>query len=129
MGSGELDAAAAWASAHGGGTVVVDSQSTAAQAILDGHNNVAGIGGFSGNESTVSASWLAQMVREGRIRYVLGGSDGAGGAPSDGRQGSRAAIALAEKVGRKITIAYDGQHLTLYDLNGKASAILAAANG
>jgi len=127
MGSGELDAAAAWASVHGGGTVVVDSQSTAAQAILAGHNNVAGIGGFSGNESTVSASWLAEMVREGRIRYVLGGSDGASGAPSDGRQGSRAAITLAEKVGRKITVTYDGQSFTLYDLQGKAAAILAAA--
>jgi 4-amino-4-deoxy-L-arabinose transferase-like glycosyltransferase len=127
MGSVELDAAAAWASAHGGGTVVVDSQSTAAQAILDGHNNVAGIGGFSGNESTVSAGWLAEMVREGRIRYVLGGSDGAAGAPSDGRQGSRAAIALAEQVGRKITVSYDGQSFTLYDLQGKAAAILSAS--
>jgi len=127
MGSGELDAAASWVSAHGGGTVVVDSQSTAAAAILAGHNNVAGIGGFSGNESTVSAGWLAQMVREGRIRYVLGGSDGVGGAASDGRQGSRAAIALAEKVGRKITVTYDGESFTLYDLQGKAAAILAAA--
>jgi hypothetical protein len=125
-GSSQLEAAAAWAKAHGGGTVAVESQSTAASAILAGYDNVAGIGGFSGNESTVSAKWLAEMVKAGRLRYLLGGTSGTGSAFSDGRQGSRAAIALAEKVARKITVTYDTQTLTLYDLHGKAAALLAA---
>ncbi len=56
---------------HGGGTIAVASQSNAATAILDGDDNVAGIGGFSGRESDVSASWLAQEIRAGRIRWVL----------------------------------------------------------
>jgi hypothetical protein len=124
--SAELTAALAYARSHGGGTVAVESQSTAASAILAGYDNVAGIGGFSGNESTVSAKWLAEMVKAGRLRYLLGGTSGTGSAFSDGRQGSRAAIALAEKVARKITVTYDTQTLTLYDLHGKAAALLAA---
>ncbi len=56
---------------HGGGTIAVASQSNAATAILDGDSNVVGIGGFSGRESEVSLSWLAQEIRSGKIRWVL----------------------------------------------------------
>jgi hypothetical protein len=66
-------------SEHGGGTLAVSSQSTAASAIIEGHTNVAGIGGFSGRESDVSLSWLAQQVRTGKIRWVLDEGSGAGG--------------------------------------------------
>jgi hypothetical protein len=156
----------------------MESQSSAAAAIVAGQGNVAGIGGFSGRESTVSPSWLATEVGDGRLRWVLadtggtaggaggaarpggagitslfgGGGSGAGGAgrlfpgasgagsgrsgagPSgggpgleDGRSGSERAFKLAEKVGRKVTFKVDGQTVTMYDLQGRAAAILAAA--
>jgi len=117
-GSSQLDAAAAWAQAHGGGTVAVESQSTAADAILAGHTNVAGIGGFSGLESSVTAKWIKQEVKEGRLKYILGGSAEESTAPSDGRTGSSAAIAAAEQTAKKLTVTYDGQSFTLYELKG-----------
>ncbi|HLH14765.1 MAG TPA: glycosyltransferase family 39 protein [Solirubrobacteraceae bacterium] len=67
---------------HGGGTIAVSSQSNAASAILRGYD-VVGIGGFSGRESDVSVSWLAQEVRAGQIRWVLD-DEGAGGAAATG---------------------------------------------
>jgi 4-amino-4-deoxy-L-arabinose transferase-like glycosyltransferase len=117
-GSSELDAAAAWARAHGGGTVAVESQSTAAEAILAGHTNVAGIGGFSGLESSVTAKWITQEVKEGRLKYILGGSAEESTAPTDGRTGSAAAIAAVERGAKKLTVTYDGQTFTLYELKG-----------
>jgi 4-amino-4-deoxy-L-arabinose transferase-like glycosyltransferase len=133
--SAELDAAARYATRHGGGTVAVESQSEAAQAIVDGHENVAGIGGFSGLESSVTASWIAMEVREGHLRYILadgssagGFGAGAGSSPGgSGRTGSAAAIKIAEKVARRVTFKYDGETVTMYDLRGRAGALLAAA--
>jgi 4-amino-4-deoxy-L-arabinose transferase-like glycosyltransferase len=105
---------------HGGGTIAVASQSNAASAILDGDANVAGIGGFSGRESDVSASWLAQEVRAGKIRWVLDeesatGSGGAGalnraggfggaGMPGDTRVGARKAMAAVAKACEAVTL-------------------------
>ena len=144
----------------------MESQSSAASAILAGDTNVAGIGGFSGRETTVSIQWLAMEVRNGNIRYLLnttsgfgggggtrGGFGGFGGARSatgtgsstgassfgghsgtggfgagDNRDGSAKAIAAAEKVARKITVTENGTKITLYDLQGKAAAILAQAD-
>ena len=62
----------------------------------------------------------------GRSPAAAGGSRRGGIA--DGRTGSAKAFAIAEKVGRKVTITVDGQTVTMYDLQGKASAILAAAS-
>jgi len=78
---------------HGGGTVAVSSQSSAAGAIISDGADVAGIGGFSGQESDVSVSWLADEVRAGKIRWVLTesgglGSGSAGGGPGLGGAGS-----------------------------------------
>jgi 4-amino-4-deoxy-L-arabinose transferase-like glycosyltransferase len=61
--------------ANGGGALAVSSQAGAEDAIVEGAQ-VAGIGGFSGTESKVSAGWLAQQVHSGRIRWALGGPDG-----------------------------------------------------
>jgi hypothetical protein len=80
---------------HGGGTIAVESQSSAASAILAGETNVAGIGGV-----------------------------GAG----DTRDGSARAFAAAEKVARKLTVTEHGTKVTLYDLQGRAAAILAQAD-
>ncbi len=133
-----LTAAERYAKAHGGGAIGVASQSSASAAILSGDANVAGLGGFSGRESTVSASWLAMEVRSGRLRWIVADTSGSGGGVGgglggqrgqggDSRQGSRAALAIAEKVGRKVTVTSGGTTITMYDLQGKASAILAAA--
>ncbi|HUZ83657.1 MAG TPA: hypothetical protein VMU66_03105, partial [Gaiellales bacterium] len=120
-----LNQALAYARSHGGGTIGIESQSGASQWILSSNANVAGLGGFSGRESTVTARWIAMEVRSGRLSWLFGSSSSqAFGAAGDGRQGSRAAIATAERVARKITLS-DG--VTLYDLRGRAAAILAAA--
>ncbi len=124
--SSDLDALVEYVDAHGGGTIGLASQQGASATIIASGARVAGIGGFSGRESTVSVEWLAEAVRDGRIRWITSESTGGmfgGGGRNDGRAGSDDAIATAESVGRKITV--DGQ--TLYDLQGKADALLAAA--
>jgi 4-amino-4-deoxy-L-arabinose transferase-like glycosyltransferase len=94
---------------HGGGTIAVSSQSSAASAIIASGAKVAGIGGFSGRESDVSASWLAQRVSSGAIRWVLVEATGAqGGGPrlaGDTRAGSQAAMAAVTKACSRITLA------------------------
>jgi 4-amino-4-deoxy-L-arabinose transferase-like glycosyltransferase len=128
--STSLNAAAQYAKTHGGGAIGVESQGSAAAAILQNDANVAGLGGFSGRESDVSAQWLAMEVRNGKLRWLIADGTsglGGGGFGGDSRQGSRAAIAIAEQVGRKVTVTVNGTSVTMYDLQGKASAILAAA--
>jgi 4-amino-4-deoxy-L-arabinose transferase-like glycosyltransferase len=127
-----LQAASTYAKAHGGGTVGVESQESAASSIISSDANVAGLGGFSGRESTLSAQWLAMEVRDGRLRWIVAdsrGGGGFGGLRGDSRQGSAATLAIAEKVGRKVTFTSGGTQVTMYDLQGRASAILAAAGG
>ncbi|MFZ1994025.1 MAG: hypothetical protein WAU75_07940, partial [Solirubrobacteraceae bacterium] len=87
--------------------------------------NVAGLGGYSGRESTVSAQWLAMEVRNGKLRWLI--ADSRRGFGGDARPGSRAALAIAEQVSRKVTVTAHGASVTMYDLQGRASAILAAA--
>jgi len=96
---------------HGGGTIAVSSQSSAAEAIIAKGANVAGIGGFSGRESDVSVSWLAQEVRAGHIRWVLaeergggGPGGGGGGLPGDTRAGAKAAMAAVAKACERVTL-------------------------
>jgi hypothetical protein len=117
-GDADLAEALAYAEAHGGGTIGVSSQQGAAAAIIASDADVAGLGGFSGRESEVSAQWLAQAVADGRIRYVLTGGGGMG---NDGRVGSSALEAVVRKVGAQTSVS------GLYDLQGKAAAIAAAA--
>jgi 4-amino-4-deoxy-L-arabinose transferase-like glycosyltransferase len=121
-----LAQAAQYVEQHGGGTIAVSSQTSAAQQILDSDVNVAGLGGFSGRESEVSATWLAQAVRSGQIRWVLTDGGGAGGLGVDGRVGSRSIMALVAEVGKPVS--YGGSQ-TLYDLQAQADALLAAGSG
>ena len=111
--SSALTAAANYVDAHGGGTIAVSSQQGASDAIIASGVNVAALGGFSGRESEVSASWLKQAVKDGRIRYVL--VEQSGGMPNDGRVGSRSIMATAAQVGRQVLTTDGG---TLYDLSG-----------
>jgi hypothetical protein len=92
---------------HGGGTIAVSSQTSAASAIIASGAKVAGIGGFSGRESSVTAAWLAQRVRSGAIRWVLGeqsGTQSFRGLPGDTRAGSKAAMTAVEKACTKVTL-------------------------
>jgi 4-amino-4-deoxy-L-arabinose transferase-like glycosyltransferase len=117
--SQSLSAAISYVEKHDGGTLVVSSQSSAATAILASDAKVAGIGGFSGNETQISVAWFAHEVAAGKIRYVLVDSTSSG--ISDGRIGSTEIMALVKKVGTKTSVS------GLYDLHGKASALTAAS--
>ena len=77
-----LTQAVAYARANGGGAVATGSQQGAAGPIIDSGADVAAIGGFSGRESQVDAKWLAEAVRDGRVRWVLADQGGMGG-PQD----------------------------------------------
>jgi 4-amino-4-deoxy-L-arabinose transferase-like glycosyltransferase len=118
--SSSLSEAITYVRRHGGGTLGVSSQSSAASAVLraDGDVSVAGLGGFSGNESEVSVAWLAQAVEDERIRYVL--VDGAGGGGfRDGRVGSSTLMEAVERAGEQTSVA------GLYDLRGRADRLRA----
>ncbi|HEX4345701.1 MAG TPA: glycosyltransferase family 39 protein [Solirubrobacteraceae bacterium] len=114
-----LSAALTYAKAHGGGTVAVSSQSGAAGSLITSGANVAAIGGFSGQESQVSISWLADTVQSGRIRWVLTSSSGPGGM-RDGRIGSKTAMAAVAKACKSVS-SVDG----LYDCSQSVSALRA----
>ncbi len=136
-GGGSLTEVLSYVEAHGGGTIAVSSQSSAASAILSEHANVAGIGGFSGRESDVTVAWLAQEVRARKITWVLDEQSGAGGAgrlPGDTRTGSNTAMAAVAKACTRVTLSGSSATSTsttaatsaaLYDCKG-AAAVLAS---
>ena len=144
-GANSLTSPLSYIAKHGGGTLAVSSQSSAASAIIAGDTNVAGIGGFSGRESDPSVSWLAQEVREGKIRWVLDEqSSGGFGAntPGETRVGSKPAMAkacqavtLSTSTSRTTTRANGSTGAaststatssgTLYDCLGDAAALVA----
>jgi 4-amino-4-deoxy-L-arabinose transferase-like glycosyltransferase len=122
-----LTAASKYANAHGGGTIGVESQSSAATAILASDANVAGLGGFSGRESSVTASWIAMEVRDGRLRWIVNTGTQNAGPQGDTRQGSTAAFDVVAKACKTVTFTSSGTKVTMYDCQGAAPAILAAA--
>jgi 4-amino-4-deoxy-L-arabinose transferase-like glycosyltransferase len=113
--------------AHGGGTIAVSSQSSAAQAIVSSDANVAGIGGFSGRESDVSVSWLAAEVSSGHIRWVLDeeapGLTAGFQMPGESRPGAKAAMAAAAKACRRVTATSSEGSGVLYDCRGRAATL------
>ncbi len=127
-----LTAAVRYAAAHGGGTVGVASQSSAAAAILASNANVAGLGGFSGRESSVSVRWLAGEVGSGALRWVIADQSGGLSRPGDTRQGSSAAMAVVAKACRAVKLntssagGSSSAGVTMYDCLGRSSALLAA---
>ena len=125
--SASIELAVRYAQAHGGGTIGVASQSSAATAIISSHANVAGLGGFSGRESDVSVSWLAQEVRSGHLRWVI--TESGGGPPGDTRAGSRSAFRAVERACRAVTLTgSSGTQPTIYDCAGSSAALLQAAS-
>jgi len=117
-----LAAAVAYAKAHGGGTIVIGSQTGASAQVIAGGTDVAGIGGFSGRESEVSLAWLADAVEQGRIRWVIAEGQGVG-LPQDGRVGASQVLAVAAEVGKPVS-SVSGP----VDLQGTATALRAAAS-
>jgi 4-amino-4-deoxy-L-arabinose transferase-like glycosyltransferase len=124
-----LTAAIDYAKAHGGGSIGVSSQSSAADAILSSDGDVAGLGGFSGRESSVTVKWLASEVAAGRLRWVIVDStqQGGGGLPGDTRTGSQTAMDAVAKSCKAVTLKTANGTATMYDCSGRAAAILAAA--
>ena len=122
-----LTAAIRYAEAHGGGAIGVSSQSSAADAILSSNADVAGLGGFSGRESSVTASWIAMEVREGRLRWVIVDNSQGATLPGDTRTGSETAMDVVAKTCRAVTLSSSGSNGQMYDCLGRASAILKAA--
>ncbi len=131
--------ALAYAKQHGGGTVAVSSQSSAASEIVSHGADVAGIGGFSGRESDVSVAWLAGEIGRDQIRWVLAEGSQASGPrlAGDTREGSRKAITAVTKACEKVTLSagatggeseaaggQGGGESTLYDCSGRAAALL-----
>ena len=126
IGGSVSSAILAYVKQHGGGTIAVASQSNAASSIVEGNTNVAGIGGFSGRESDVSVSWLAQEVRAGKIRWVLDeqSSGPGGGLRGDTRTGAKTAMAA---VARECEAATTSSATTLYDCAGRAAQLASAS--
>jgi 4-amino-4-deoxy-L-arabinose transferase-like glycosyltransferase len=122
-----LTAAVNYAKAHGGGTIGVSSQSSAAAAILTTSSNVAGLGGFSGRESSVTVSWLASEVRSGRLRWIIADANQGMRLAGDTRTGSQAALSAVAKSCKAVTLKTANGTATMYDCSGRASAILQAA--
>ncbi|MGH7786343.1 MAG: hypothetical protein ACRERC_05715, partial [Candidatus Binatia bacterium] len=134
----QLTAAIAYSNANGGGTIGVESQMTASSSISRSGAQVAGIGGFSGRESTVSISWLADAVADGRLTYFVTGSSGQG-MGNDGRAGSTSAMAAVAEVCKAVTLSTTTASTTtatnssttasgFYDCTGKAAELKALAS-
>ena len=127
--SGALTAALAYAKRHGGGTVAVSSQSGARRrrSSTSGADVVA-LGGFSGRESEVDAAWLAEAVRDGQ--GPLGADDGGGRRVrgNDGRVGASALMAAVADTCTPVSVSAGGTTVALYDCQGNADALAAAAS-
>jgi hypothetical protein len=124
-----LTAAVRYAEQHGGGAIGVSSQSSAAAVVLSSDANVAGLGGFSGRESSVSVSWLAAEVAAGRLRWVIVDSSQGTRLAGDTRTGSQAAMSAVAKTCPSVTLSTSGTTTKMYDCLGRNAAILQAAKG
>ncbi len=133
-GAGALTSVLSYVAKHGGGPIAVSSQSSAASAIISSNADVAGIGGFSGRESDVSVSWLAQEVSAGKIRWVLGeasaqsGGGFGGGLPGDSRTGSKTALSAVASACKKVTLSSTSGSTSsaLYDCQGRSAQLAGA---
>jgi 4-amino-4-deoxy-L-arabinose transferase-like glycosyltransferase len=121
FGGQDLTSALAYAKAHGGGTIAVSSQQGASATIIGSGARVAALGGFSGRESEVSVSWLAQAVKDGKVRWVI--ADSSGGPGQDGRVGASRLMTAVAATCKKTSVS------GLYDCQGYASALASYGSG
>lgn len=134
--SGSVTQALTYVRSHGGGNLAISGQNSAGQTILQGDaDNLVAIGGFSGRESQVTASWLADAVESGKVRWVLADGSGSMGMPNDGRVGSKDVMSAVQQtctaVGSSSTTSTSSSTSGsapsgLYDCQGKASALRGA---
>jgi 4-amino-4-deoxy-L-arabinose transferase-like glycosyltransferase len=126
FGGEDLSSVLEYTEAHGGGTIAVDSQSGASAAIIEEGAEVAGIGGFSGKESSVSAAWLEGRIDSGAIAWIytsgLGSTSGGPGG-GDSRTGSESAIDTVVKSCTKVSSsAYASSSESTSESSGTQSA-------
>lgn len=74
----------------------------AAPIIIHTGKPVMALGGFSGQDRLMNADELKAMVKAGRIRYLLLGSDLDFGVGADNRERARQFVALAEQIGQQV---------------------------
>jgi hypothetical protein len=111
-----------YARAHGGGTLAIASQSGAAPSIIASGADIAGLGGFSGQESRVTTGWVAGSVGSRQVRWVLGaGRRSPVPVPTPVRPG-RVIVAVRQSCRRAAAIPL----AVLYDCAGRAGALAAA---
>jgi 4-amino-4-deoxy-L-arabinose transferase-like glycosyltransferase len=107
FGGEDLTSVLEYTEAHGGGTIAVDSQSGAAASIIEEGAEVAGIGGFSGKESSVSAEWLEERIEAGEISWIytsgLSGSTGGSKATGESALGTTGGEAAGSPLGESAT--------------------------
>jgi 4-amino-4-deoxy-L-arabinose transferase-like glycosyltransferase len=118
FGGQNLTEVLAYVESHGGGTLAVESQSEAASSIIESGAEVAGIGGFSGKESSVSAAWLQERIADGDIRWILGSGVGAAAGPGggDSRTGSESALTKVTETCEPVSASsLESSAGTLYD--------------
>jgi 4-amino-4-deoxy-L-arabinose transferase-like glycosyltransferase len=119
-GSTATVAETSYVKSHGGGTIAVASQGDAAQAILAGDGAVAGIGGFSGQESDPSISWFAGEVAAGHIRWVLYSATARTGVGA--RPGATAALNAVAAACKPVSAV----SANFYDCSGRGAELRAA---
>jgi 4-amino-4-deoxy-L-arabinose transferase-like glycosyltransferase len=132
FGGEDLSSVLTYTEAHGGGTIAVDSQSGASASIIEEGAEVAGIGGFSGKESTVSAEWLEERIAAGDITwlYTSGLSGGmTGGMGGDTRTGSESAIDKVVESCTAIPSSAYGSASESEELNSESTSGTAGATG
>ena len=111
---------------HGGGTLGLRSQKEAEPAIIASGAHVAGLGGYSGQESEPNVAWFANVVRTGMVRWVLfnGHLHNVAGHRVGAKPVLRAAAAACRRIPARAymhPIRFSGT--SLYDCRGRARAL------
>ncbi len=138
MGNAEgIDDALAYAEANGGErrfTLIVSSAQSVAPSIIAGERTAA-MGGFTGRETVLTGSFLADLVSSGDVRYFLLG--GSGGGPFGSSNAAADAITstctlvptsdwstgTTDGSGSDGMSGFGGSSASLYDCAGKAAEL------
>jgi 4-amino-4-deoxy-L-arabinose transferase-like glycosyltransferase len=109
--------------------VSVSGSMSASQPIIDGYSVMAS-GGFSGGDPALTQTRLADLVRNGELRFVQAGGGFGGGAPGGraGGGGTNGVTNIAASVCTAVPATNWGGTgaSSIYDCGGKADAIAAA---
>ncbi len=107
--------------------VAVDSSMQASSAIIDGYSVVA-LGGFSGSDPAGTAARVADLVEQGKLRFIAAGGGFGGFGGSGGGTGLANAVSLA--CAPVDSARWGGTGTSgLYDCKGKAALLRAAGTG